>query len=246
VKCTELVEDVALMIFGRFLVPIGQRGEEWTLLLPPAPPPVEAPAAPPPPPPAPERPRPQPVAAIVPPPLLLAPEKLPFKREASLAFVVGFRDTPHVALGGAFQVGLQWPWFSIAFEMRGVFDHRGDIDGVPVRTSVGTIAGVPCLVLGDRVRLCTPFAGGWCEAVLDDGWGSPNGRQWQFVGTGGRVSYDHPVWRRLWIRAYGEVLFSIRGARWKAGPVISPDDDGELWTTPWVLPSVGVGVVWRF
>ncbi|MRG98592.1 hypothetical protein [Polyangium spumosum] len=255
-KCDELVEDVALMIYARFMTPKGETPEAWTLLVSPSPPVVpETPKAPPPPvAPAPEPPLAAPLPQLrqrsrdelapfldVPAPPDNAP---PFRTELSAAFVVAPLDTPGVALGGAFQVALRWPWFSLGVELRGVVDHRGDLDDVPVRTWLATGSALPCLVIRERGRVCAPIAGGFYQVALDDTLEVRTDAAQPFGGVGLRGSYDLPLSQHVALRGYAEVLFKLRGANAEYTSTASPAAR-ILWTTPGLLPSVGIGVTWN-
>jgi len=246
-RCDELVEDVALMIYARFMTPKGETPEAWTLLTPPAPP--LAPEAPKPPPPTVAAPLPQlrrrapeePLLSPSPPSPPSAPDAPPFRTELSAAFVVAPLDTPGLALGGGLQVALRWPWFSLGVELRGVVDHRGDVDDVPVRTWLATGGVLPCLRIGERARVCTPLAGGYYQFVMGDSVEPQTHVDQPFGGVGLRGSYDAPLSKNVRLRGYAEVLYKLHGTTLKFMP---PGSERVLWTPPGALPSIGIGVVW--
>ncbi|MDC0749192.1 hypothetical protein [Polyangium mundeleinium] len=248
-KCIDLVEDVALMVAARFVTVKGETPEAWTLLAPPAPP-----EAPKPPPPSMAVPLPQlrrrayeeplfPPSTPSTPSTPSAPDGPPFRTELSAAAVFGPFDTPNVALGGAFQVAIRWEWVTLGAELRGVIDLLGEVEGVPVRTSLATGAVVPCLVLGARGRICTPISAGWYQFNLGDAFGKSDGIAQPFFGAGLRGSYDHPVATNVWVRGYLELLFA--GTRSEAAVFMGESDAQRFWSTPGFLPSFGIGVTWQ-
>ncbi|MRG98153.1 hypothetical protein [Polyangium spumosum] len=237
-KCDELVEDVALMIYARFMTPKGETPEAWTLLVSQepsqAPAPLRAPSPAPSPPRAPEPFASQPPLPATPTPRVPEP---PFRRELSVAFVVGLLDTPATALGGAIQAAARWPWFSLGVEVRGAVDHRGEVAGDPVRLWLGGLTGIPCLVVHSRVRTCFPVAGGFLQATGGEKLVFRTGTIQPFAGSGLRVSYDQPLSQALWLRAHGEVLLRMKGALLGNSP-------RSAWESPVVLPSLAIGIMW--
>ncbi|WP_211365526.1 hypothetical protein [Polyangium fumosum] len=236
-RCDELVEDVALMIYARFMTIKGETPEAWTLLVSPS-----APPTPPPPTvaPLPHRRAPEEPLRLPPPPS--TPDAPPFRTELSAAFVVAPLDTPGLALGGGLQVALRWPWFSLGVELRGVVDHRGDVDDVPVRTWLATGGVLPCLRIGERARVCTPLAGGYYQFVMGDTVEPQTHADQPFGGVGLRGSYDVPLSKNVRLRGYAEVLYKLHGTTLKFMP---PGSERVLWTPPGALPSIGIGVIWN-
>lgn len=140
-------------------------------------------------------------------------------------------------------MALRWPWVSLGVELRGVVDHRGDVDNVPLRTWLATGSALPCLVL-QRGRVCIPIAGGFYQLSLADVLTVEADAAQPFGGLGLRGSYDVTLSKHVGLRGYAEVLFGLRRARWEYVSPNSPSGH-TLWTTPAVLPSVGMALVWN-
>ncbi|MDC0746060.1 hypothetical protein [Polyangium mundeleinium] len=246
--CATLVEALALRVFMQFATPIGELPPAWTLRAPPPPLPVPPPVPPPSsgPPPLPQASAPviySPPARIVTRddrPLPFQPSAWTPRLELSAAFVAGFLDTPHVALGGAGQIAVRWDAipFVLAFEGRGVVDPVESIEGISGHHSLlmGTL--LACFPTG-RFRACAFGSGGVYDAAPVRG-RAAQGRVAPVAGFGFRGAYDLHRSDRIILRLYADVFAPTLRASSSLGT-----DAGklELWTMSVVLPSVGFAVV---
>ncbi|MDI3291861.1 hypothetical protein [Polyangium sp. 15x6] len=247
--CATLVEALALRVFMQFATPIGELPPAWTLRAPPPPLPVPPPVPPPPsgPPPLPQTSAPviySPPARIVTRddrPLPFQPSAWTPRLELSAAFVTGFLDTPHVAVGGAAQVGLRWNAvpFVVAFEGRVVVDPVDSIEG---------ISGHHALMMGILLarfptggfRACILGGGGIYDLAPVSSHDVPN-RALPVAGFGFRGTYDLYRSEQMALRLYADVVIPTLRASSSFG---APDAGGpELWTMSYLLPSVGFSVV---
>ncbi|MDC3979703.1 hypothetical protein [Polyangium jinanense] len=240
-KCNDLVEDVALMVAVRFVTVKGEKPEAWALLVPPPP---ASPASVP----TPERQPPDVLPPAAPPPQAAPPDGAaaapPFRPELSAAAVFGPLDTPNVAFGGALQVALRWPRASLGVELRVVVDHRGEVAEVPIRTWFATGVVLPCLVIGEHVRACIPISAGVYQIGVGAAAKTGSSFAEPFGGAGLRGSYDVALSPHVRLRGYAEVL--IAATRTEI-VYLSPGsrESERIWAMPAVLPSIGVGAIWK-
>jgi hypothetical protein len=241
--CEDLIEDVALQLFIQF-GPSDASPPAWALTEPPPPaePPLATVVPPAPPAPVPAAPRPRPPAPTPAAPPSSPPSWLIPKAELSAAFVFAPFDTPGAAFGGAIQAAARWSFgATVAAEVRGVVDHRGNLESgsarIPVRGFLGTGAFLPCWSI-QRFRGCGLFVVGLYRGSPVSVYGAkdPTG---PFAGMGLRVSYEHPISRGALVRAYADALIPISRTR-------SFLASGEhLWEPHPVLPSLGLALVWQ-
>jgi len=241
-RCDELIEDVALMVAARFMTIRGDTPEPWTQLAAPAPPPPKPPpppAVPPPQPPSPPAP-PPPTKPAVPAPSDISS----FRPELSAAVLLAPLDTPNVALGGALQVALRWPRVSLGVELRSVVDLVGEVNDAAIRTWLAAGTALPCLVLRQRGRICLPVTAGFYQVSVGGDAKTETDIVHPLSGVGLRGSYDFPVASHVWLRGRAEILLETRRGSLEYVRVGSSEPE-TIWTSPGVLPSIGIGVVWE-
>jgi hypothetical protein len=203
-------------------------------------PPLPVPVPVPPPPvlsvPAPSVPAP---VRVPPPPKERSPYLPRFQLGAAGSFALFV--TPSPALGPVFQVGARWQYLSVGVEGRALLALSGEVDGVPVRTSLfaGSVLGCGH---GRVVFGCGRLEAGAMR--FDTDIFSPDGQGYQATGGfAGRFGAEWKLTDELRLTGYFDLLFSFTKNDLRYGQDRPTGREHAVWTASPVSPSLTLGIV---
>jgi hypothetical protein len=162
----------------------------------------------------------------------------PIQMRVGTAIVLSFGTAPAAAVGAAVFGGGQWKHVSVDLEGRADLpaSARRD-DGAQVRSSLLLASIVPCLREG-IARLCVV---GGVGAMQGSGVGlaTPGSTTTFYAAAGARAALEAGIVGPLYFRAYGDLLGTLTRTRLRL-------DDKDVWTTPPLSVSLGIGLSGKF
>jgi hypothetical protein len=163
-------------------------------------------------------------------------------RAPALRIGIGLHGTagtaPSPALGGSLHASVRWPLFSLGVEGRADAPAGASASqGGRVSSALLGASVLPC-VHADPLFLCAHGLFGALNGT-GEGVSSPQRATTVYVALGARVGAEIPLSRRWALRTWADLLGTVT-------PTTLTLDSREVWTTPLVSGTLGVGALMRF